>query len=44
MPAKFQKMFCQVVSCSDLKDQRTNNVDPEEVAHYEPPHIDLHCL
>ena len=20
-----------------------NNVDPDEVAHYEPPHLDLHC-
>ena len=22
----------------------TNSVDPNEVAHYEPPHQDLHCL
>ena len=21
-----------------------NSVDPDEVAHYEPPHLDLHCL
>ena len=21
-----------------------NNVDPDEVAHDEPPHLDLHCL
>ena len=21
-----------------------NNVDLDEVAHYEPPHLDLHCL
>ena len=21
-----------------------NNVDPDEVAHYEPPHLDLYCL
>ena len=21
----------------------TNNVDPDEAAHYEPPHQDLHC-
>ena len=21
-----------------------NCVDPDEVAHYEPPHLDLHCL
>ena len=21
-----------------------NSVDPDEVAHYEPPHLDQHCL
>ena len=21
-----------------------NSVDPNEVAHYEPPHLNLHCL
>ena len=21
-----------------------NNADPDEVAHYEPPHLALHCL
>ena len=21
-----------------------NSVDPDEMAHYEPPHLDLHCL
>ena len=21
-----------------------NSVDPDEVAHYEPSHLDLHCL
>ena len=21
-----------------------NNVDPDEMAHNEPPHLDLHCL
>ena len=21
-----------------------NNIDPDEVAHFEPPHLDLHCL
>ena len=21
-----------------------NRVDPHEAAHYEPPHVDLHCL
>ena len=23
---------------------RTNSVDPNEVAHYEPPHLGLQCL
>ena len=22
----------------------TNSIDPDEVAHNEPPHLDLHCL
>ena len=22
----------------------TNRVDPDEAAHNEPPHLDLHCL
>ena len=22
----------------------TNSIDPDEVAHYEPPHQNLHCL
>ena len=22
----------------------TNRLDPDEAAHYEPPHRDLHCL
>ena len=21
-----------------------NSVNPDEVAHYEPPHLDVHCL
>ena len=28
----------------EFKDESSNNVDPDEVAHYEPPHLDLHCL
>ena len=24
--------------------ESASNVDPDEVAHYEPPHLDLHCL
>ena len=25
-------------------DELANSVDPDEVAHNEPPHLDLHCL
>ena len=25
-------------------DEFANSVDPDEVAHNEPPHLDLHCL
>ena len=24
-------------------DEFANSVDPDEVAHYEPSHLDLHC-
>ena len=27
-----------------IRDWRANSVDLDEVAHYEPPHQDLHCL
>ena len=27
-----------------IKDQRANSVDLDEMAHYEPPHLDLRCL
>ena len=36
--------FFQAVSYSEFKCKRANSVDPDEVAHYEPPHQDLHCL
>ena len=26
------------------KAEFTNSIDPDEVAQYEPPHLDLHCL
>ena len=29
---------------SARSDYMIDNVDPDEVAHYEPPHQDLHCL
>ena len=28
----------------ELKDYRANSIDPEEVAHHEPPHLDPCCL
>ena len=24
--------------------EKKNSVDPDETAHYEPSHLDLHCL
>ena len=27
-----------------FKDKWANSVDPDEVAHNEPPHLDLYCL
>ena len=24
--------------------KKANSVDPDETAHYEPSHLDLHCL
>ena len=26
------------------KNRMENSVDPDEMAHYEPSHLDLHCL
>ena len=28
----------------NFKTKRANSVDPDEVAHDEPPHLALHCL
>ena len=27
-----------------LKDSMSNSIDPDEMAHNEPSHLDLHCL
>ena len=27
-----------------IQKSRENSVDPDEMTHYEPPHLDLHCL
>ena len=29
---------------SKKKKRMANSVDPDEMAHYEPSHLDLHCL
>ena len=29
---------------SKIKTRLANSVDPDETAHYEPSHLDLHCL
>ena len=42
--AKFKRKFIKVISNSEFKDKRTNSVDLDEVAHYEPLHRDLHSL
>ena len=26
-----------------MKDKRANTVDPDEITHYEPSHLDLYC-
>ena len=37
-------MKLNTLSASNEKAKFENTVDPDEVAHYEPPHQDLHCL
>ena len=27
-----------------ISNRMANSVDPDEMAHYEPPHLDLYCL
>ena len=39
---KFKIMFSP--RCIIFKDKRANSVDPDEVAHNEPPNLDLGCL
>ena len=42
--AKFVKRLSLAISYCELKDKRINIVDPDEVAHVEPPHQDFHYL
>ena len=41
---KKKKKNIHANSYSKFRDWRTNSVELDEVAHYEPPHKDLHCL
>ena len=36
--------FVIAIPSRELKDSRANIADQNEVAHDEPPHMDLHCL
>ena len=29
---------------TQIKNRMANSVDPDETAHFEPSHLDLHCL
>ena len=40
----FQKCLVQVISYWLFKEYKANSVYPDEVAHNEPPHLDLRCL
>ena len=42
--AKKKKKTSTPIHIQNFRDWRTNNVELDEVAHYEPPHKDLHCL
>ena len=39
-------MYCQLnlLSTRDENTEFANSIDLDEVAHNEPPHLDLHCL
>ena len=38
-----KKHFVKVISKEKFKHKRANNVDPDEVALHQPPHLDLPC-
>ena len=44
MSANFKKYFTQAVAYWGFKDKQANNVDLDEAAQYEQPHLDLCCL
>ena len=44
MSANLKKKFPPSYNILKFKDLWANSVDPDEVAHHEPPYPDLHCL
>ena len=40
----FQLGFDNILRARNEKVEFANSVDPDEVAHNEPPHLNLHCL
>ena len=40
----FEKLLIETVLCCKIKLKRANTVDPDEMAHNEPSHLDLQCL
>ena len=40
----FEKMFHSGYVMLRIKDKNESSVDPDKMAHNEPPHLDLHCL
>ena len=40
----FKKSSVQTVSYWEFKNSKANSIDPDEVAQFEPPHLDLLCL
>ena len=54
--SKFKNRMANIVDPEDIstdaktgfqsktKNRMANSVDPDETAHYEPSHLDLHCL
>ena len=39
-----QNVYLLVLSTKMKIVEKANSVDPDEVAHYEPPHLDQNCL
>ena len=44
MSANFKKCLVSATLYCEFKNYRANSIDQDEVAHYEPSHLDLRCL